>query len=252
MHELSPFSECATTALATVAVGPLTHSRSGLEETLVTMEAASDVLHGALRREGHPRPYRRGQALFTEGDLAERVFLIERGWVIVTATAVRGREVVLGLRGAGDVLGELSALDGEPRSASAVAATDVETLVVSGSTLSRLLDDPQIARDLLRVLAVRLRDADRKRLEFATLDTLGRVAWRVLELSERFGQPAEGGIAVDLPLSQEQLAGWCGASRESTVKALASLRTLGCITTGRHSVVITDVARLRVHAQGFA
>jgi CRP-like cAMP-binding protein len=213
---------------------------------------ASDVLHGALRREGHPRAYRRGQALFIEGDVAERVFLIERGWVLVTATAVPGREVVLGLRGTGDVLGELSALDGEARSASAVAVTDVETVVVSGSAFSRLAGDPEIARALIRVLAARLRDADRKRLEFAGLDTLGRVAWRVLELSERFGHPAEGGIAVDLPLSQEQLAGWCGASRESTVKALASLRTLGCITTGRHSVVITDIDSLRVHARGFA
>ncbi len=218
----------------------------------MTTGPPANVLQTTLRREGRPRSYRRGQALFTEGDLAQRVFLIERGWVTVTSTAAGGREVVLGLRGAGDVLGELSAFDGEPRSASAVAATEVETLVVSGSTLRQMLDDAQIARDLIRVLAARLRDADRKRLEFAALDTLGRVVWRLLELSERFGHPADGEIALELPLSQEQLAGWCGASRESTVKALASLRTLGCITTGRHSVVITDIESLRVRARGIA
>ena len=61
--------------------------------------------------------------------------------------------------------------------------------------------------------------------------------------------PAEG-IEVELPLSQEQLASWCGASREATVKALAALRTLGCVSTGRRSVVIHDAEALRRHADG--
>lgn len=77
--------------------------------------------------------------------------------------------------------------------------------------------------ELLRVLAPRLRDADRKRLEFAALDTLGRVAGRLQELGERFDEQTANGIEVELPLSQEQLAR-CGASREATVKALAAPR----------------------------
>ena len=119
-----------------------------------------------------------------------------------------------------------------------------------GSALIRALSDAAAAMELLRVLASRLRDADRKRLEFAALDTLGRVAWRLHELSERFGEDTADGIDVELPLSQEQLASWCGASREATVKALAALRTLGCISTGRRSVLIRDLQALRRHAQG--
>jgi CRP/FNR family transcriptional regulator, cyclic AMP receptor protein len=218
----------------------------------VPTAASVDVLSAALRREGHIRKFQRGQALFTEGDRAERVFLIERGWVIVTCTAPGGREIVLGLRGPGDVLGELSALDGEPRSATAVTVSEVEAIVVPGSMLARTLKDVAASRELIRMLAARLRDSDRKRLEFAALDTLGRVAWRLLELSERFGHETEEGISVELPLSQEQLAGWCGASRESTVKALTSLRALGCISTGRRHVVVGDVEALRRHARGIA
>jgi CRP-like cAMP-binding protein len=206
----------------------------------VSTAASGDFLSAVLRREGHARRFQRGQALFTEGDRAERVFLIERGWVTVTSAAPDGREIVLGLRGPGDMLGELSALDGEPRSATAVTLSDVEAIDVSAS------------RELIRMLATRLRDADRKRLEFAALDTLGRIAWRLLELSERFGHQTEEGISVELPLSQEQLAAWCGASRESTVKALTSLRGLGCITTGRRHVVIRDLEGLRLHARGIA
>jgi CRP/FNR family transcriptional regulator, cyclic AMP receptor protein len=209
-----------------------------------------EVLAGALRSEGRPVRFRRGQALFTQGDRAERVFVIERGWVMITSVASGGREIVLGLRGPGDLIGDLSALDGAPRSATALAVGDVEATVAPSSALIRTLSDPAIAMELLRVLANRLRDADRKRLEFAALETLGRVAWRLDELSERFGEQTAEGIDVELPLSQEQLASWCGASREATVKALASLRALGCIATGRRSVLIRDIEALRRHANG--
>ncbi|HET6868233.1 MAG TPA: Crp/Fnr family transcriptional regulator [Solirubrobacteraceae bacterium] len=208
------------------------------------------LLAGALRAEGRPVRFRRGQAMFTQGDRAERVFVIERGWVLISSMAPGGREIVLGLRGPGDVIGDLSALDGAPRSATALAVGEVDAIVAPSSALTRALSDAGTAMDLLRVLAGRLRDADRKRLEFAALGTLGRVAWRLQELSERFGEQTAEGIEVELPLSQEQLASWCGASREATVKALSTLRTLGCITTGRRSVIIRDVAGLRRHADG--
>ena len=208
-----------------------------------------DVLGDTLRREGHVRRFRRGQALFTEGDRAERVFLIERGWVMISCMAPEGREIVLGLRGSGDIIGELSTLDGEARSATAHAVADVDAVVASGTVLTQALEEPAAARELINVLATRLRDADRKRLQFATLDTLGRVAERLLELSERFGQPAGEGITVEMPFSQEQLASWCGASREATVKALSALRSLKCISTGRQSLVIHDLSALSGHAQ---
>jgi CRP-like cAMP-binding protein len=169
-----------------------------------------------------------------------------------TSVASNGREIVLSVRGPGDVIGELSALDGAPRSATALALGEVEATAASGSTLLSALRDHDSAMELLRVVAARLREADRKRLEFATLDTLGRVAWRLQELGERFGRETADGIEVELPLSQEQLASWCGASREATVKALTALRALGCIATARRSVLIRDLEALRRHGQGAA
>ena len=209
------------------------------------MEGLGDT----LRREGHLRHFRRGQSLFTEGDRAERVFLIERGWVMISCMSAEGREIVLGLRGSGDIIGELSTLDGEARSATALAVADVDAIVASGTVLTKALEQPVAARELIGVLAARLRDADRKRLQFATLDTLGRVAERLLELSERFGHASEDGVTVEMPFSQEQLASWCGASREATVKALAALRSLKCISTGRQTLVIHDMDALSGHAQ---
>jgi CRP-like cAMP-binding protein len=202
-------------------------------------------LDGGVRRR-----FRRGEALFSAGDISDRVLLIERGWLKITHSSPDGRESVLGLRGPGEVVGELSTLDGSPRSATAVAVDDVEAIVVPGRDFERALDQHGDAtRALLRILAGRLRDADRKRIEFSTLGTLGRVASRLLELAERFGEETPDGLRVELPLSQEELAAWCGSSREATVKALRQLRELGCVTTGRRSVTIHDRDALRGHAE---
>lgn len=209
-----------------------------------------EILASALRQGGRIVEFRRGQALFVAGDLADRVFLIEQGYALVSCTAVSGREIVLAVSGPGDVVGELSALDREPRSATAVALVDVRAVVAAASVLTRALEDVGAARELLCVLAMRLRDSNRKQLEFATLPAIGRISWRLLELSERFGQPTAEGIAVQLPLSQDQLASWCAASREATVKALGVLRSLQSITTGRRTVVIRDTDALRRHAHG--
>jgi CRP/FNR family transcriptional regulator, cyclic AMP receptor protein len=242
--------DTCTTQTAWASPGHLTFGERN-RHTVGVAQLASDpeLLNDALRRDGHVRHFRRGQALFTEGDRAERVFLIESGWVLISCTSPEGREIVLGIRGSGEIIGEMSTLDGEARSATAVAIGDVEATISAGTTLTRALDDAAAARGLIQILAWRLRDADRTRIQFATLDTLGRVAERLLELSDRFGQDTDDGLAVELPLSQEQLASWCGASRESTVKALSTLRSLSCITTGRQTVVIHDLAALRGHAR---
>jgi CRP/FNR family transcriptional regulator, cyclic AMP receptor protein len=206
-------------------------------------------LHVALREQGFSRSFQRGAVLFSEGDVADRVFLIEHGWVTLRTPTPAGGEVILGLRGPGDVVGELSALDGEPRSATAVAVDDVEAVVAPARLMSTMLErDPGLAGELLRVLAKRLRESDRQRLEFAMLDTLGRVARRLLELAERFGEPGDDGVRVELPLSQEQLASWCGCSREATVKALRTLREVADVTTGRRTFTLRDPELLRRHA----
>jgi CRP/FNR family cyclic AMP-dependent transcriptional regulator len=212
----------------------------------------SSALSAALRREGSTRRFPRGQALFVEGDRSDRVFMLERGSVLVFCTAPAGRDVVLAVRGPGDVLGDLSALDDLPRVATAVALDEVMAVVAPRSTLTRALQQVDAAQELIQTLANRLREADRRRLEFATQDTLGRVAGRLLELAENFGSPGPDGVVVELRLSQDQLASWCGASREATVKALRTLRSLECIATARRRVVVRDLEALRRHATGMA
>jgi CRP/FNR family cyclic AMP-dependent transcriptional regulator len=107
------------------------------------------------------------------------------------------------------------------------------------------------------MLCQRLRDADRKRIEFGMFDTTGRVAQRLVELAERYSEPYQprhrplppGSVRITLNLTQEELAGWVGSSREAVSKALRTLRSHGWIETGRRRVIVHNIQALRKHAR---
>ena len=212
-------------------------------------QALNDDERKALMSGGIVRSFSAAGALFHENQLADRVLILQEGFVKLSCFSDDGHEIVLGIRGPGDVLGELSALDGGARSATAVALDPVQALAVPTSSFNDFLDrNPRVLRVLLVTLAQRLRDADRLRLEFAAKETMGRVASRIVELSERFGLAAEGSIQIDFPLTQEELAGWTACSRDSVVKALQSMRDLGWIETGRRRIKVLDLEAVRRRA----
>jgi CRP-like cAMP-binding protein len=97
----------------------------------------------------------------------------------------------------------------------------------------------------MRILTGRLGDADRKRIEFGVYGTLNRVARRLVELADRFGEPTEFGTRISLPLTPDELASWVGASREAVTKALRILRTHGYVLTHRRTFTVIDIEGLR-------
>ena len=199
-----------------------------------------------LRNRGTLRQYRKESVIMVEGENSDRVAALMSGRVKVAVNTEDGREVVLSLRGPGDLLGDLSFLDGEPRSATAMAVEDVRAVVLSSAEFRSFLEAwPHAALLLLQMLSRRLRESDAKLLEFTAYDSVGRVARRLVELAERYGAEADGSIVIDLPLSQEELAGWTGSSREAVSKALGALRSLGWIQTRRRGFSILDINALR-------
>ena len=195
----------------------------------------------ALTGRGTARTFARGRALFHEGQLPDQVMLLRAGRVKVAVATAAGREVVLAFRGPGELVGEQSAIDGEPRSASIVAVEEVEALVLTHhGFVAFLTDHPPAALALLRILSRRLREADEKRIEFSTFTTIGRVAARLLELSDRYGREEEGMVRIALPLSQEELAGATGSSLESVGRALQTMRSLKCVETRRREIWVRD------------
>jgi CRP-like cAMP-binding protein len=105
-----------------------------------------------------------------------------------------------------------------------------------------------VAVVLLEIVTRRFREATVKRSQFAASDTMGRVVARILELSERYGESADGEVSVTSPLSQEDLAAWTGSSRAGVAEALHSLRELGWVRTERRKIVVQDLEALRARA----
>jgi CRP-like cAMP-binding protein len=192
------------------------------------------------------RSFARGQAICHAGQVADRVLILRSGRVKVVAPSASGREIVLAFHGPGELVGELAALDQGVRSASMVALEPVDVLALAPDEFRAFLDArPGAALALVRTLGDRLRDADARLMEFATVDTLGRVAIRLVELCDRFGEPAGEHVDVALPISQEELAGWACASLESVARALQTMRSLGWIETRRRAIRVLDLAAVR-------
>jgi CRP/FNR family transcriptional regulator, cyclic AMP receptor protein len=230
---------------ANVAHGMLAPGMADAFLDALTKDEAED-----LRSVGRRRPYGANVTLFHQGDEAGPVVVLLTGRAKVVSLSSAGREVIVAVRGPGDLVGELSAIDAEPRSATVTTLEPIEALMVPGSAFAAFLERrPRVALVILRMVAGRLRYADLQQADFATHDVVGRVAHRLVELCERFGATSEGRIEIALPLSQEELAAWTGASREAVSKALQVLRSLRLLENGRRHVAVLDLEALRRHAQ---
>jgi CRP/FNR family transcriptional regulator, cyclic AMP receptor protein len=209
---------------------------------------------------GHARSYRRGERMILEGDQQDTTFLVLEGRVRVFTGTPEGNEVTLCVRGPGDLIGEMGALDpGGRRSASVVALEPVRCRVIAARELQGFLEaHPRTTLALLRLVISRLRGADRRRTEFGPYDATRRLARVLIEAADeasvgaaahrRRGDGGTAGMQLGLALSQHELSGLIGASRESVARGMAELRRRGLVTTGRRSVTILDADGLR----GFA
>jgi CRP-like cAMP-binding protein len=187
--------------------------------------------------------------LFFEGDDAHEVVTVRSGQVKVSAAGVDGREVVLAVLGPEDILGEISAIDGGRRSATATALTEVSVTLIDIERFRTFLSEqPAVAVELLRAVTERLRGASRRQVEFGTVDGLGRVCARLVDLMARYGRPNEVGVAITAPLSQQEIGSWAGLSREAVVKALHALRCLGWVDTRGRTITVVDPDAVRGRA----
>jgi CRP-like cAMP-binding protein len=216
----------------------------------VTFAAAlSPATREDLVARGRAVEFPAGVAMLRERDPGDRVLLITAGTVKLTKCARSGAEVVLDFRGPGDVLGEQALVGGSERSATVQSLTAVSAVAIAAPEFAAwLARAPDAMLALLATLERRLRESDRQRLEFGSAQTLARVAARLLDLAERFGRPDDGGTVIELAIAQDELAAWSGASREATVKALRSLRSLGIVETSRRRLVVRDLEAIAKHA----
>lgn len=186
-----------------------------------------------------------------EGELSDFVMVIEIGRVKVTSSTASGKQVLLAIRGPGDLLGEFSAIDTRVRSATVVALSSVTAKVLSGTDFRAILtNNGRAAFSLLRMIVNRAREADAQRLEYGAYTVTERIARLLLDYAGRYGQTDADRVIITLPLTQTELAHAAGASREAVAKTLRRLRDLGAVRTGRRRIELLRPQVLAEVAEG--
>ena len=192
---------------------------------------------------GRDLELRRGDVLFREGDDPDELFVVVSGRIAIANKSIDGRESMVALMEEGDLFGEMGLFDGRGRSAEARALeSSVVTAVPYGPVRSLYEDDPALLWRVVAMLAGRLRTMDVALADSVFLDVTGRTAKRLLDLA---GEEDE----FSLPITQEELAGMVGASRERVNKAIASFIRLGWIEQIDRTYRITNREQLTIRAR---
>lgn len=193
----------------------------------------------------------RGSAVFTEGEQGDSVYIVAAGKVKISRHAADGRESMIAIMGPSDMFGELSVFDPGPRTATATAVTDARLARLRQSDLRTWISTrPELAEQLLRVIARRLRRTNDALADLIFTDVPGRVAKNLLQMAQRFGsRDGQGAFRVTHDLTQEELAQLVGASRETVNKSLADFASRGWLRLEGKSVIILDEQRLARRAR---
>ncbi len=197
----------------------------------------------AVIESAEDRAFQRGDVIFTEGDESTELFVVTSGRVAIANKSVDGRESVIALMERGDLFGEMPLFDGLTRSAEARALEASDVMAIPYALLRGLYEgQPALLWSVVALLAGRLRATDEALADSVFLDVTGRTAKRLLELSNDADE-------FSLPITQEELAGMVGASRERVNKAIASFVRLGWIEQGDRRYRITNREQLTRRAR---
>ena len=194
--------------------------------------------------------FSRGATLFSEGEPGDRLYIVSSGKVKIGRKSPDGRENLLAILGPGEMFGELSLFDPGPRNATATAVADTSLIGLGNDDLvTWLTGRPDVARQLLRALARRLRRTNNMLADLIFTDVPGRVAKSLLQLARQFGSQESGLLRVTHDLTQEEIAQLVGASRETVNKALADFAHRGWLRLEGKSVLILEPERLARRAR---
>ena len=200
------------------------------------LEALSDVTF--------TRTFSKDNVIILAEDEGDTLFILKKGQVKVSIVSEGGREVILSLLGPGSVFGELSLLDGKPRSANVVATEETDLLMLRRADFLQLIyKTPQIATALLAELATRMRKTDRQIEGLALLDVTSRISDTLLQLATEQGAETADGVTIESRPTHQELANMSGTTRETVSRVLKRLEGQGYINrNGRKITILREEA----------
>jgi CRP/FNR family cyclic AMP-dependent transcriptional regulator len=192
------------------------------------------------------RTFDKGHAIFYADDLGTSFYIIARGAVKIVVLADDGREHILGVLKARDFFGEMSLLDGEARSATAIALENSKVLSISRDDFQSVLRrNPDIGLKIMVTICRRLRRADRRVESLAFLSAPGRVARILLELGKEHGETTAEGLSLHHKMTRQELANIAGTSRETLTRVLMEFQDEGLLTLRKNLLIVHDEKQLQ-------
>jgi len=209
-------------------------------------DADLQQLEAAMNR----RRFAAGQIIFYMGDGGGSLYIISKGRVKVAIPSPEGDEIILAILSEGEILGELSLIDGKPRSATVEAIEETEVYSLRREDfLDFLRSRFEVVLQVLEMLSQRLRETDASLAEAHFLDVRARLAKKIVDLTRAFGVLEEGKIRIGVRITQKDLASMVGATRESINKQLMQLRQLGLVELENGYMTVLDPVRLARRAR---
>jgi len=215
-----------------------------IAENLDIIHVFSDLTEAELQKVANlctPRTYPKNSMIILEEEFGDTVFAIIIGTVKITRVNDEGKEVILALLGQGELFGELAVLDGEARSANALAQEKCTLLAFpKGEFLNLLKNNFTISFALMGELAKRLRKSDQQIEALSLSDAEHRIGVSILNLAEDMGVIKKGQVTIEKLPFQQDIANMAGTSRETVSRVLTMFEEKSMITKVGHTLVIPD------------
>jgi CRP/FNR family transcriptional regulator, cyclic AMP receptor protein len=205
-----------------------------------------------IAQRAHRRMFPAGKDIITFEQPGEAVYIILLGTVKIHVEQADGRDVILSILGAGDILGEMGLIDNVGRSATVVTLEDTLVLWMDKASFNQMLQDfPPVALNLVRILSARVRLSDELIKSLATLDVYGRVARELLAFAEKYGQNGEDeSTLIPIHLTQGDIADFVGASRKRVNQVMVFFREQEFISVNAAGkIVVLNRAALAKYCQ---
>lgn len=216
-------------------------SKNGIETAVL-----DDLERILIRQAGSTIHYPKGHMIFAAGDIADRVYLIEKGWVKIYRLSVGGRRVTVGsMRSPGEMMGLAETLWGGERACFAGAITDVSLVVLGKNKFEELMGAHSfLAIKVAKLLGARMREAEGIIQEMVCWQAPGRLASVLLKMQNRCGVETKQGIKISLPLTHEEIANMVGTSRQTVTSLLNTFKQEKSIVYEGREIKIVDPDKL--------
>ena len=205
-----------------------------------------DELSEIVKSINHNR-YSKGEVLFSEGSVANNMFFVNEGKVKLYKYTKEGKEQILHILTKGDFLGESNLFNDEASRFSVTAITNARICTISKENLEDILiKNPPISLKIIKEISKKLSETEDLAKVLATKDVVSRVASMLVEFSTKYGQEDEEGILIKLPINREDMASYCGVTRETISRKLSKFESDKLISVrGNKIIIITELEKLR-------